>query len=162
MGIGTFIKKRQAGAPARKAKREAKKKERAERKARLKALERSAKIGEQERIRKAKEKRQAEAAIIRGRKKAQPTDYKRIASKVGRGVYRVAKKATQEEKPKRRRVKATPKTIPKTRKFSGKIFTLAAQNLTKPQANKKVSSLKKSYKLVRTVKIGVKYAVYIR
>ena len=133
MGIGTFIKKRQAGAPERKAKREE-----------LKALELKARQAEEERIEKAEEKKAKKEAILRGRQKAQPTDYKRIASKVGRGVYRVAKKATQEEKPKKRRVKATPKTIPKTRKFSGKVFTLSAQNLTKPQATKKASSLKKS------------------
>lgn len=151
MGIGTFIKKRQAGAPARKAKREE-----------LKALELKARQAEEERIRKEKEKKAKKAAILRGQQKAQPTDYKRIASKVGRGVYRVAKKVTQEEKPKRRRVKAAPKTTPKTRKFSGKMFTLAAQNLTKPQATKKASSLKKYGKLARIVKIGVKYAVYIR
>ena len=162
MSIASLIEKRQAGAPERKAKREAKKAKKAEHKAKMKALERSAQIGEQERIRKAREKKQAESAIIRGRKKAQPTDYRKIASKIGRGAYRVAKKATQEEKPKRRRVKAAPKTIPKTRKFSGKVFTIFTQNLTKPQATKKASSLRKSGKLVRTVKIGVKYAVYIR
>lgn len=150
MGIGTVIKKRQAGAPARKAKREE-----------LKALELKARQAEEERIEKVEEKKAKKEAILRGQKKARGVDFKKIGKAVGRGVTRVAKTTLVKEKPKRRRVKTAPKTVPRTRKFSGKVFTLAAQNLTKPQATKKASSLKKSGKLARIVKIGAKYAVYI-
>ena len=168
MGISSIIKKRQAGAPERKVKREAKKAKKAEHKAKLKALKKSAKIGEQERLRKAKEKKQAEAAIERGRKRAQPTDYKKIAGQVGRGLYSVAKKAVNEDKPKRRTpikrlVRKSPKKTPvNTRKFGGVTFKFSSNHRTKGAADKVSAKFRKLKKQVRVVKNKNSYSVFVK
>lgn len=168
MSIASMIKKRQEGAPERKAKREAKKAKKAEHKAKIKALEKSAKIGEQERLRRLKEKRQAESAIMRGQKRARPTDYKKIAGSVGRGVYRVAKKAVNEEKPKRRTPikrsvkKPQKKTSANTRKFGGVTFKLSSTHRTKSAADRSAAKLRNQKKKVRVVKNTNDYSVFVK
>jgi len=156
MGITGLIKKRQAGAPERKAKREE-----------LKALELKARQHAEERIRKAKEKKAKKEAILRGQQKARGKDFKKIGKAVGKGITRVAKATLAEKKPKgKSKVKKVPtrkaKPPTETRKFNGKVYKLESVHSTKALANKTATRLRNAKKLVRTVKTREGYFVYAR